>query len=448
MKSFRLALFLTFIYLLGAFPAMAQIDFGNLEEEQIYRKENKYNTWSITLGGGPIIYYVDVIDYTFIPSSNLKFAPTIMISKQFNRPWGIDAQFLMANMYGQKNDRYYSGDLIEGTINLTLNVNQLAIFGPINDKWNIYTKLGIGVVAFRSRQQALVADSYANLAKDDYLQVKHVYPYVSGYPNPYGWGQDDYLAIGYNRTGGLPVKKESRQKEVVVPFGIGVKHRISKSFDVGMEFMLHAMNNDNLDVNMTGADNDSYMFASLGLTYKIGKKDKRHASWTYKDFNFSYKRQREKDPLAQKLDSLKRELEFLAANDSVVSDTTMITTETVIYEEDMFASVFFDLDKSNISTYTQKTLAKVARTMKAMPDVRVMVMGYCDERGADEYNVKLSQRRIDAVVDVLVKDFGIDRSRFETNPKGEAELLSDTKELKPRGLHMVNRRVDIMTIKK
>jgi outer membrane protein OmpA-like peptidoglycan-associated protein len=120
----------------------------------------------------------------------------------------------------------------------------------------------------------------------------------------------------------------------------------------------------------------------------------------------------------------------------------------VIYEEDMFASVFFDLDKSNISTYTQKTLAKVARTMKAMPDVRVMVMGYCDERGADEYNVKLSQRRIDAVVDVLVKDFGIDRSRFETNPKGEAELLSDTKELKPRGLHMVNRRVDIMTIKK
>ena len=85
--------------------------------------------------------------------------------------------------------------------------------------------------------------------------------------------------------------------------------------------------------------------------------------------------------------------------------------------------------------------------MKENKDERVLVQGYCDERGSDDYNVKLSQRRCDAVIDVLVNDYGIDRNRFETEPRGETDLLSDTKELAPGGVHMVNRRVDIFLLK-
>lgn len=433
----------------------AQKNFGQLSEEQIYRKGNKYNTWSITIGGGPVIYYTDVIDYTAFPSSNWKFAPTVMLSKQFNRPWGIDLQWLMADMYGQKNHRYFEGDLHDISINGTLNVNQLAIFGPINDKWNIYVKLGIGLTYFRSKLHRLTPGSYTDpitgeieiLNPGDVLKVKHVYENVAGYPTPHGWHADDYLVQGYERNGdGAPDKETNRQNEVIIPFGIGVKYRVNKSFDIGTEILMRHMNGDNLDVNLTGADNDSYMLASLNLTYKIGKKNKRHAAWTYKDFNLNYKRRRKDDPMAHKLDSLKRQIELMAALDSAKTDTSTIITESVEYKETVSASIFFDFDKSDITQDAHMSLAKVAYVMNQDKSLRVKIVGYCDERGSYEYNVKLSQRRCNAALRVLVDEYDIDPDRFEIDYKGESELLSDTQKLAPRGLHLVNRRVDLFVI--
>ena len=437
----RLTIIFTFLLLTSGWT-FAQSDAGQLSEEQIYRRGNKYNTWSVTIGGGPVIYYVDVIDYTTFPSENWKFAPTIMISKQFNRPWGLDLQWLMADMYGQKNGRYFKGDLYDITLNGTLNVNQLAIFGPISDRWNIYAKLGIGLTYFRSRQ--------FDLETNQVIQVQDVYESIDGYPSPHGWLPTDYLVMGYERrfADGEPYQEieTSRRSEVVIPFGLGVKYRISKSFDMGLEVLMRHMNADNLDVNLSGADNDGYMFTSLNLTYKIGKKNKRHAAWTYKDFNINYKRQREDDPMAHKLDSLKQQIEYMAMLDSMQVDTTTIVTESVEYKESMSASVFFDFDKSEITQEAHMTLAKAAYVMSKDKSLRVKIVGYCDERGSYDYNVKLSQRRCNAVLKVLVEQYDIDRNRFEVDFKGEAELLSDTQKLAPHGLHLVNRRVDLFVI--
>lgn len=430
----------------GTAKTQAQIDFANLEEEQVYRKGNKYNTWSVTAGYGPVIYYVDVIDYTFLPKNNWRLGPSVMVSKQFNRPWGLDLQFMMADMYGQKNGRYFSGDLRDFTANVTFSFNQFAIFGPIRDKWNIYGKLGFGLVYFRSRQQMLeggeMNDEY--LPKDAYIQVKHLYAHQPGYGKLEDWNEDDYLVMGYSRT--APEEKLDREHEVVIPYGLGIKYRINKSFDIGAEVLMRNLSGDNLDVNMTGADNDSYMYTSFNITYKIGKKNKRHAAWTYKDFNLAYRQKRQFDPLAQKLDSLKKEIEYIAARDSVVSDTTTLFRETVVYEEGISASVFFDFDRANITRKSHRTLAKVAKVMRSDQSLRIRITGYCDERGTNDYNVRLSQRRIEAVLDVLVYDYDIAKNRFQLDPKGESELLSDTKKLKPRGIHMVNRRVDLLMI--
>ncbi len=429
----------------------AQIDFGSLSEEQIYHKENRYNKWSVTLGYGPVTYYTDVIDYTILPSHNWKFAPTIMISKQFNRPWGLDAQFMTADMYGEKNHRYFEGNLMEASLNLTFSINQFAAFGPIADKWDIYGKLGFGMVFFRSRQRALYDDVYNDngippeaIIKDQILQVKHVYDFIS-YPKPEGWTRDEYMVMGYDRKTD-PEKEETRKSEIVLPFGVGVRYRLSPSFDLGIEFIMHSMANDNLDVNLSGADNDAYMYSSFNISYKIGKKNKRHPVWTYKDFNIAYKQQREADPLAAKLDSLKEELNVLAATDSVASDTSYIYTESIIYEEGVSASVFFDFDKSTISRREHKELAKVAKAMEKDISTRIRIVGYCDTRGSYDYNIKLSKRRCNAVLDVLVNDYGIDSDRLQIDPRGENDLLSDTNKFKPRGLHIVNRRVDLFMI--
>ncbi|MGM0376235.1 MAG: OmpA family protein [Bacteroidota bacterium] len=420
-----------------AFLLAQQIDFYNLDEEQLYDPEGKYNTWSVTAGYGPVVYYTDVVDYTIFPSHHLRFGPSFMVSKQFGRPWSIDAQYITADMYGEKNSRYFSGNFYDLSLNLNFSINQLVLFGPVKDRLNIFGKIGVGTNHFRSRQR--------HVDTDEWITVGDVHQSTPGYPKPYGWDDDDYLALGYDNAN--PSVETDRKSEVVVPIGAGVDFRLSKSFDAGFELTLRNLTQDNLDVNLTGADNDSYMSAAFTITYKVGKKDKRHSLWTYKDFNLAYQREREGDPLAQKLDSLRQRLDYLAANDSSVTDTTFIYRETVERRDVLAASVFFDFDRSKVKPEGHRVLAMVARFMKENPGERLLVQGYCDARGPDDYNVKLSQRRCDAVVDVLVHDYGIDPARFETEPMGETGLLSDTQKLAPRGIHLVNRRVDIFLVR-
>ena len=434
MKQKLLLLFLFF----AVIKTTAQIDFGSLSEEQVYIRGNKYNLWSITVGFGPVIYYTDVVDYTFFPKEQWKFGPSISVARQFGRSWAIDINYLMANMYGQKYNRYFEGDFMEATINATAYINQLIAGGPLRDKWNLYAKVGWGATFFRSRMREQGTDNYHTVA-----EVFGSLP--SGYPHNYAdWDDNDYLVMGYSRTD--PTEKEKRNAELIVPIGVGVRYRINKSFDLGFETTLRNTRADNLDIDMTGADNDSYMYSAFSLTYKIGKKDKRHASWTYKDFNLDYSKERAKDPLAQKLDSLAKVLDYLAANDSIVNDTTIVSTSNIIRKEAFSVSVFFDFDKSTITSASHRSITNIARYMKANPSVRIKIQGYCDDRGSYEYNEKLSMRRCNSVRDVLVKDYGIDASRFEIDPRGKGELLSDTRTLAPRGVHLVNRRVDILPI--
>ena len=52
------------------------------------------------------------------------------------------------------------------------------------------------------------------------------------------------------------------------------------------------------------------------------------------------------------------------------------------------------------------------------PNVNVDLLGFADERGTEEYNIKLSQKRADAVAKML-SDAGVDPSRLNATGKGE-----------------------------
>ena len=88
------------------------------------------------------------------------------------------------------------------------------------------------------------------------------------------------------------------------------------------------------------------------------------------------------------------------------------------------AMIHFDLDKSNIRSDDMGGLDQKVAILQANPDLRIRVGGHCDERGSDEYNLALGNRRAQAAKQYLVSH-GIDASRIETQSWGEERPLVD-----------------------
>jgi peptidoglycan-associated lipoprotein len=82
------------------------------------------------------------------------------------------------------------------------------------------------------------------------------------------------------------------------------------------------------------------------------------------------------------------------------------------------ADIHFDYDKYNIKDDARATLDNNGRWMKDHPGVHVKIEGHCDERGTNEYNLALGERRAQAAKRYLTA-LGIDASRLSTISYGE-----------------------------
>jgi len=82
------------------------------------------------------------------------------------------------------------------------------------------------------------------------------------------------------------------------------------------------------------------------------------------------------------------------------------------------ATVYFDFDKSAIKSSEQAKLEDVANYLKGNAAAKLKVEGNCDERGTEEYNRALGERRALAAREGLVA-LGIDPQRVVTITRGE-----------------------------
>lgn len=80
--------------------------------------------------------------------------------------------------------------------------------------------------------------------------------------------------------------------------------------------------------------------------------------------------------------------------------------------------VFFEFDKSRLTSEGRATLQRQAAWLKMYPNVAVTLEGHCDERGTREYNLALGGRRANATKDYLVS-LGIDPARLRTISYGK-----------------------------
>lgn len=84
--------------------------------------------------------------------------------------------------------------------------------------------------------------------------------------------------------------------------------------------------------------------------------------------------------------------------------------------------IFFDFDQYTLSPQARQTLTANAEYLKANPRVNIQIEGHCDERGSDEYNLALGERRARAARDYLLS-LGIAGDRLTTISYGEERPL-------------------------
>lgn len=111
----------------------------------------------------------------------------------------------------------------------------------------------------------------------------------------------------------------------------------------------------------------------------------------------------------------------LAAANAQLPCPEVTETETITVETPMLAAVRFKINSSVITDEEMVNVYNVAQWMKANPEATVTIQGYADEdTGTADYNMDLSQRRADAVKDVMVNTYGISADRLTTKAFGSA----------------------------
>lgn len=117
---------------------------------------------------------------------------------------------------------------------------------------------------------------------------------------------------------------------------------------------------------------------------------------------------------------------------------------------ELAGDVLFDFDKADIRSEAEAALQRVVELIKQYPRSSVSIDGYTDGKGADAYNLRLSDKRAAAVKNWLVQQGGINGKRIKTKGWGQANPLAPNTNPdgsdNPTG-RQKNRRVEI-TVKK
>lgn len=124
-----------------------------------------------------------------------------------------------------------------------------------------------------------------------------------------------------------------------------------------------------------------------------------------------------------------------------VETTTVTINENKVIK---IENVYFDYNLYDLKSQAVKDLDNTIKTLKENPDVTITIEGFADSDGEDNYNVRLSKNRANAVYNYLIKN-GLAANRIKKiTPYGEAKPAetNDTEEGRAK-----NRRVEIKIVK-
>lgn len=436
---------------------LSNISYGQTDNKSTDKV--KYNTWSVTASGGQMLFYGDLRQFDFYPLTKQNFKDWypaytqeiserrmgfgISVSKQLSTMFAVQGVLNKGKLSGvkiQSTKAYFETDFLYYGANLVVNFSNL--FWPYtkNHKLSFYGLAGIGFTDFKAKQYKLSNDA-----------VIH----SEGYGE---FGQDG-----------------KKTTETTVPVGLGLKYKLSKKFDFGIESSLANVNTDKLDAHVAhNTAKDKWGYTSLTLTYKIGKNEKSLEWVTPKEMESDElaplfaKINKKIDSLGQKLNDLdarvtkaEKDIELLKNPPTEADDDadgvpnskdlepgtakgnlvnfqgiTIPKGTGTAFAKPQF-SVFFEVNSSVISETQKEKVAAAAQMLKDDPSLKFDLVGHADKTGGAAYNDILSKARSQAVYDMLTKSFGIEAGRLTVEGKGYNDPLAVD-------ILSVNRRVDFI----
>ncbi len=389
---------------------------------------------------------------------------------------------------GQRIHRNYRSQIIGGSVQGVVNIGNL-LFHQENNKWNLYTLLGIGLNIPNTEIDLLNGSSLYDFnsvtagldldkASDRREARSNLKDLLDGDYDTDGGVEDQIIALGDDKT--------------ILPqlnFGIGVSRKITNRFNLGFEWQILIADNDLYDgfefrSQFDETNNlDLPHFLSFRLGINLG------------DFSEKTEPLYWLNPLAGAMndlaevkarpildltdtdgdgviDMLDQEIE---SPDGAPVDTRGVALDSdgdgvpdyqdqepysipgydtdekgvaVVPEPDVMTEgeindlinqkianlrtdwflpmIHFDLDKYYVKPEFYGQLHHVARVMKMHPNIKVVATGFTDNRNPNDYNTVLSYRRANAAIDYLVEKYDLPRERFLIQYQGEdVELVPE-----------------------
>ena len=219
-----------------------------------------------------------------------------------------------------------------------------------------------------------------------------------------------YVGAGFTHNYSKP-----HREALSVNAGIINKFRISNAVDINLE--LSAMAAEDKFDGEVGGDHgyDGVLSATVGLTYRFPARGfARPMPQIISEIELANMR-RQMNDMAAANQSLQQQL-VDAQNQPVaeVAEQVVVTDANIAPR-----TVFFTIGSSELSPREEMNLSYLAAKMKEFPDTQYTVYGYADSAtGTPAFNKELSQKRAQAVVNALVKKYGVDSSRLKVDAGG------------------------------
>jgi outer membrane protein OmpA-like peptidoglycan-associated protein len=125
------------------------------------------------------------------------------------------------------------------------------------------------------------------------------------------------------------------------------------------------------------------------------------------------------------LNAMNKEINDLRNRPQVVCPPVVVCPEQKevvkeVVKEIELTPVFFTINSYTVRDNQLLSIAKAAQYLLNKPSAKLEIAAYADKNtGKASYNLKLSEKRANAVVDILVQKFGIEKSRLKVSFHGD-----------------------------